>query len=128
MNEGLAHLIGDYVVQSDWMATEKTKRHLPAALHGLTYAACFLPLTRDLRALAVIGGSHYVIDRYRLAKHVTWLKNQAAPRNHRTPRTATGYRESAPDWLAVWLMIIADNTLHMTINHYALRWTKDSTT
>lgn len=125
MNEGLAHLIGDYVVQSDWMANQKTSSHLPAALHGLTYAACFLPLTRDLRALAVIGGSHYLIDRYRLAKHVSWFKNQFAPWAWRPEHTPTGYVREKPDWMAVWLMIITDNTMHMTINHYALKMAKD---
>ncbi|WP_205679869.1 DUF3307 domain-containing protein [Paenarthrobacter ureafaciens] len=29
----LAHLIGDYLIQSDWMASEKTKRWWPAIAH-----------------------------------------------------------------------------------------------
>lgn len=124
MNEALAHLIGDYVVQSDWMATEKTSRHLPAAIHGATYAACFLPLTRDWRALAIIGGTHAVIDRYRLAKHVAWAKNQLAPARYRPPHTATGYSPEKPDWMGVWLMFIIDNTMHLLINHYALKLKK----
>ncbi len=33
---------------------------------------------------------------------------------------ATGYPSATPAWLAVWLLIIADNTLHLLINHYAL--------
>lgn len=121
MNEGLAHLLGDYVVQSDWMATQKTTSTLPGILHGASYAACFLPLTRSVRALAVIGGTHYVIDRYRLARHLQWFTNQFAPQEFRPGHTSTGIRESAPDWLAVWLLFITDNTMHMTINHYALR-------
>lgn len=124
----LAHLLGDYVLQSDWMAQEKTTAHLPAAAHAATYAACFLPLTRDPRALAVIAGSHFVIDRWRLARHVIWVKNQAAPRRHRYPwhdNNATGYQANRPDWLAVWLMIAADNTLHLLINRWAIaRWTR----
>lgn len=121
MNEGLAHLVGDYVIQSDWMARAKTSSHIPAALHGATYAACFLPLTRDPRALAIIGGTHYLIDRYRLAKHVTWLKNQVAPKGERPGHTATGYRGDMPDFMSVWLLIIADNVMHLAINHYTLR-------
>lgn len=121
MNEGLAHLLGDYVVQSDWMATEKTKQGLPAAAHAVTYAACFLPLTRDPRALGVIGGTHYLIDRYRLARHLQWFTSQFAPKEHRPGHTPTGLRADAPDWLAVWLLFITDNTVHMLINHHALR-------
>ena len=31
------HAIGDYVLQSDWMATEKTKRSIPALAHAVVY-------------------------------------------------------------------------------------------
>jgi Protein of unknown function (DUF3307) len=140
---GAAHLLGDYVVQSDWMANEKTKAHLPAALHAATYTACFLPLTQSPRALAVIGATHFVIDRWRLARHLVWAKNQLAPADYRYPwshGSGTGYHAEIepylhednpegcvaigkPAWMAVWLMIIADNTAHITINSWALsRW------
>ncbi len=32
-----AQLVGDYILQSHWMATEKTKRSAAAALHAITY-------------------------------------------------------------------------------------------
>lgn len=121
MTEFLAHAVGDYVVQSDWMANEKTRRSGPAAAHAVSYAACFLPLTRSPYALAVIGGSHFVIDRWRLARHVCWAKNQLAPAASRPGHTSTGYGADRPDWLAVWLMIIADNTMHLLINRWTLR-------
>ena len=41
----VAHAVGDYILQSDWMANEKTKRSLAAAVHALTYALPFLLLT-----------------------------------------------------------------------------------
>ena len=34
----------------------------------------------------------------------------------------TGYAPDVPPWLAVWLLIAADNTLHLTINFLALRY------
>lgn len=120
MREALAHLVGDYVAQSHWMATRKTSENLPALAHAATYTACFLPLTRDWRRLAVIGGSHYLIDRYRLARHVSWAKNQVGPRASRAGHTTTGYPDETPDWLKFWLMIITDNTMHLLINHVAL--------
>lgn len=116
----LAHLWGDYVIQSDWIATSKTIRSVPALVHAASYTACFLPLTRSWKALAVIGGTHYFIDRYRLAKHVTWAKNQIAPAGARPGHTVTGYAETKPNWLTFWLLIIADNTIHLTINQIAL--------
>jgi len=34
----------------------------------------------------------------------------------------TGYPESMPTWLATWLSIIADNTLHLTLNYLAIKF------
>ena len=118
----LAHLAGDYLLQSHWMATCKTQRWWPAIAHGITYTLPYLLVTQSVAALAVICGTHIVIDRYRLARHVVWLKNQAAPRSMRPAHTATGYAEDVPPWLAVWLLIIADNTLHLIINAAAVVW------
>lgn len=111
----VAHLVGDYLLQSHWMATEKTKRSVAAALHAVTYAIPFLLISRNLAALGFIIASHFAIDRWRLARFVVWLKNGA-----RGPVTATGYPDDVPPWLAVWLLIIADNTLHLLCNSTAL--------
>lgn len=121
----VAHLVGDYVLQSDWMATEKTTSWAPALAHAASYTAPFLALTRSPRALLTIAGTHAVIDRYRLARHLCWAKNLAAPTRHRHPWaecSATGYHESHPPWLAFWLMIAADNTAHLLIDAAAVRW------
>ncbi|WP_422744305.1 DUF3307 domain-containing protein [Micromonospora sp. WMMD754] len=120
----LAHLVGDYVIQSHWMACEKTKRWWPAVAHGITYTLPYLLVTRSPWALLVIGGTHIVVDRYRLARHVVWVKNQFAPRGQYRPveRTSTGYPLDTPPWMAVWLMIVADNTLHLAINAAAVMW------
>jgi hypothetical protein len=117
----MAHLVGDYVLQSHWMAVEKTRAHGPAAAHALTYALPFLVLTRSPARLAVIAGSHFVLDRWRLARHVVWAKNQVAPAAYRPPHTATGYGDDVPPWLATWLLIVADNALHGLCNAAALR-------
>jgi Protein of unknown function (DUF3307) len=123
MKRLLAHMWGDYVLQSDWMALNKTIKNGPAAAHAITYAACFLPLTRNWKPLAVIGGTHFVIDRWRLAKHLTWAKNQIGPVDIRPGHTATGYPDTKPIWMSTWLLIIADNAVHMLINEWALdRW------
>lgn len=111
----VAHLVGDYVLQSHWMATEKTKQHFAAAVHALIYTLPFVLITRSLAALAVICGTHFLIDRYRLARFVVWAKNGPW-----LPCTATGYQDDVPAWLAVWLLIWADNTLHIIINGVAI--------
>jgi len=133
------------------MATEKTKRWWPAILHAVAYGMPFLAVTRSPAALAVIVGTHAVIDRYRLARVVVWLKNFLAPVRRELvaesairgqavyahyPRvwryrstnpqwkecSATGYPKETPAFMAVWLLILADNIIHMLINVAAVVW------
>jgi hypothetical protein len=118
----LAHAVGDYLLQTDWMAQEKTKRWPPAIVHGLVYTLPFLLITTSPWALLVIGGTHMVIDRYRLAKHVVWFKNQLQPKQWRPGHTATGMKEETPDWLAYWLLFIQDNIIHILINVLAVMY------
>mgnify|MGYP007100057397 CR=1 FL=1 len=124
-NQLIAHAVGDYVLQSDWMATEKTKRSTAAAVHALSYGLPFLLLDPSLGAIAVIVVTHFFIDRFRLARFVVFGKNFFAPRScwpTWTDCNATGYPSARPPWLAVWLLIAADNVLHVLINALALRF------
>jgi len=127
----LAHGWGDYIVQTDHMAVEKTKRWLPAIAHAATYTLSFVPLVlltggtplAQGAAVAVIGGTHAVIDRYRLARHVIWAKNWLG--GTRVPWhecQATGFAPDRPVWLTTWLMIIVDNIIHVTINTTTIVW------
>jgi hypothetical protein len=141
----VAHLVGDYLLQSDWMAQQKTASSWPAAAHALTYGLPFA-LFVSWPALLFIVGTHFVIDRWRLARYVVWAKNFLAPRwldsgrmttewcgsgipgnvplmarNHPwADCSATGYHKDRPPWLAVWLLIIADNTMHLAMNAVAV--------
>lgn len=148
----LAHAVGDYILQSHWMATYKTKQHFAAGVHAFCYSIPFLFLQPSLFALAVIIGTHFLIDRYRLARYLVWAKNHLAPFDtfetvlvpsmhdaaglggyvtqikidqHWKPWeecSATGYSKDVPAWLSVWLLIIADNILHVLINGLAIRY------
>ena len=150
MTQLICHLFGDYVFQSDWMAREKTKHWWPCLCHAALYSAGFLFLRPSWKALAVIAVTHYFIDRYRLARYVAWAKNwMGAVRpvyvnnagdnlsftdTGKRARSweasnlpfaacsATGYPPEVPPWMAVWLMIACDNTMHLFINYLALRF------
>jgi len=106
----LLHLIGDYILQNHWMAVNKVKRWIPAVIHVTLYTIPFLLITSSATALFIIWSTHLLIDRFRLAKYipilVNWNKN--------------GYPEGTPVWLSTWIIIIIDNTLHLTINYMAL--------
>lgn len=148
----VVHAIGDYLLQSDWMADQKTKRHVAAFAHALAYSLPFLLFRPSIAAWLVIFGTHFLIDRYRLARYVVFAKNYLAPRveveveytlatvpaggkelydetNHIrrwwhpwNECSGTGYHKERPVWLAVWLMIFADNIIHVAINGMALRY------
>ena len=144
MEQLILHLFGDYVTQSDWMASRKTTDSVAAAAHAIVYSLPFLFLGPSPLAFAVILSTHFLIDRFRLARYVCYAKNYLAPAwtmeyrwvsetdtYVREPKhwwyrwvdcETTGYHKSRPDWLAVWLLIAADNTLHLAINHLALRF------
>lgn len=137
MTQLILHLIGDYVTQSDWMAQNKTKSTWAAFCHATVYSLPFLAIS-SLNAWLVIWGTHLLIDRFRLARYVVWFKNrwlQPRPEHFEFPARheweerwswnncqATGYPSDAPPWLSVWLMIAADNTLHLAINAAAIAW------
>jgi hypothetical protein len=123
MEQLLLHLIGDYITQSDWMAREKTKQKRAAFVHAMVYSLPFVLLTDSVWALWIIAFTHYLIDHYRLARYVVFAKNWMTDRSLKwADCAATGYPKDAPPWLAFWLLIIADNTLHLCINYAALRW------
>jgi hypothetical protein len=120
----ITHLIGDYILQTDAMANRKTKNSLWALAHVLTYGIPFLILNPSYGALGVIVITHFFIDRFRLARYVIAAKNSVTDWGNARAFFAspTGYLETTPPWMAVWLLIIADNTLHVAINAAALTW------
>ncbi len=123
MEQLFAHLVGDYVLQSDWMAQNKTKRMSVALIHALAYTAPFLLLTQNVIAVLVICLTHAVIDRYRLARYVVWIKEWLSPiRPRPLAECPLGYDPEKPPWLSTWLLILTDNTMHLIINYAALRW------
>lgn len=105
----LAHLVGDYVLQTDHMAQRKTQAWGPAVAHAATYTAPFVLLTRNWKALAVIGGTHLLLDHYRPLPRIIALKNRVL--------SPAGYSSGE---LPFWLHIVIDNTVHLVINEVAL--------
>lgn len=137
----LCHFLGDYVLQSRWMASEKTRSHVPALAHVLTYGLIFwVALHPSALALAIIVGTHFAIDRWRLARFVVWAASYLSPPRIRdTPNphcdtwevvwpwvrpwsecSRTGSPPEVPDHIAFWVMVIVDNALHLACNTLAL--------
>lgn len=146
MEQLLCHIFGDYCLQSDYLALNKSKRSFPCLVHVLIYTSIFLLLTTSWKALLVIGGTHFIIDRFPIiVKKLIWWKNHF-PLMKYPPYdmcSTTGYYDDSPynpwipaDWqredkrygqprlffITMWLYIITDNFLHLTINYFALKY------
>lgn len=120
----ILHLIGDYVTQTDRMANEKVKDIRMALLHAFIYSVPFyIFIDMSIVAFLTIFLTHAVIDRYRVVKYIIFARNRLHDKTLRWEDcSATGYHKDKPIWLTVWLMIIADNTLHLTINYLAIAY------
>jgi len=119
----LAHAVGDYVLQSDWMANNKTSKSLAALAHALTYTLPFLLITLQPMALLVIAGTHFLIDRFRLARYVIWVRNIPWPGSRPWAECRkNGFSEGLPPYLSTWLLIIVDNVMHVVLNGVAITY------
>jgi hypothetical protein len=95
----IGHMIGDYLLQNDWMAERKLRSSWVCALHaGLwTLAVCVCGSIESAAAWAWLLGSHWAIDRFQLAgKSMDYL----GKRNFKSQ-------------MAPWSIIIVDNTWHL---------------
>lgn len=115
MEQLIAHLIGDFWLQNDWMAVNKKKVFPIAILHSMIYTIPFILITRSILALAVICITHAIIDGTEIVKRLNQVKNGYY-------LTDDGYKASRPDHIRHWLLIFQDNTLHLLINFLAITY------
>ena len=69
MHPFLAHLIGDFILQNDWMATNKKRSSFVCAVHTLVYLVPFLVSHLQWWQITLIGIEHFVQDR---SEFVLW--------------------------------------------------------
>ena len=93
-----AHLIGDYLIQTDWMAAGKKRSSWICSVHVLTYLVPFLFCGLEWWQLALIGVEHFAQDRTGI---VVWLMK------------AKGSAAFATGPCSPWSIIVTDNVLHI---------------
>lgn len=118
----MAHFVGDYWLQSDWMAIEKGKSLWVAGLHGAVYVLPHALVVSSPVALLVIGGTHALIDHYSVGSFMCFWHNRLSP-------CARWQKEDDVDWtgmstsrpLAITFLVYVamDNSLHLIINGLA---------
>lgn len=93
-----AHLIGDYLLQNDWMALNKKNNSRICAIHVLSYMIPFTFYGFEWWQLSLIGIQHFLQDR---TNFVVWLMK------------AKGSEKFATGPCSPWSIIVTDNIIHI---------------
>jgi hypothetical protein len=93
-----AHLVGDYLLQNDWMALNKKQSSWHCFVHVLVYMVPFLFTGLLWWQIVLIGVQHYLQDR---TQFVVWLMR------------IKGSEKFADGPCAPWSIIVTDNILHI---------------
>ncbi len=94
----IAHLIGDFLFQNDWMANGKRESSWICTVHVAAYMVPFLFIGLQWWQLGLIASQHWGQDR---TKIVVWYLKVCGK----------GELTTAP--LAPWSIIITDNICHL---------------
>ena len=98
MNPYLAHMIGDYILQNDYISFGKKKSSWICLLHILLYLLPFCFCQLSMGQLVLIGVQHFVQDRWNF---VVWFMK------------VKGCDEFLKPPCAPWSVIVTDNTFHL---------------
>lgn len=93
-----AHLIGDYLLQDDWMALNKKKSSWACFVHVAAYLIPFYFTDLLFWQIALIGLQHFLQDR---TQFVVWLMK------------IKGSEQFGSGPCSPWSVIVTDNILHI---------------
>ena len=105
----IGHLVGDYLLQNDFLAQEKKRDSFVCALHCFTYTVSVLAFSGwwqakigwELVAMAIFI-PHFLIDRWGF---VPWYMRKIGQEKFMGPP------------LGPWSIIVVDNVLHLVCLH-----------
>lgn len=97
----IGHLVGDYLLQNDWMALNKKKRSFPCIVHCVlwTAAVCAFSGWYSVPIISALFLTHFIQDRTNIV--LFWMT-----RINRQPQFAVP--PCAP-----WSIIVVDNVWHI---------------
>jgi hypothetical protein len=93
-----AHLIGDYLLQNDWMAKGKKNFWWIAVIHVICYMIPFIFTGTSFLQFLLIAAQHLIQDK---TNFIIWLMN------------IKGSAKFAEPPMAPWSIIITDNIIHI---------------
>lgn len=93
-----AHLIGDFILQNDWITEHKKNCSFRCAIHVFLYMTPFLFCKFEIWQLVAIAVQHFAFDRFDIAKRFLYLKGSVKFTN----------KPYFP-----WSVILIDNIFHI---------------
>jgi len=102
----MGHLVGDYLLQNDWLAKNKKTSSFACFLHCWIYTltvGIFAWGSLGTYSLCIILATHFLIDRG------VWLK---------TVLRVTGKKAFLEPPMFPWSYIIVDNILHLLVLYF----------
>jgi hypothetical protein len=96
----LGHMVGDYILQIDWMAENKKNNNIACLVHSLAWTTSVLFFTGwwGWLPFLILFGFHFLQDRTRFVNF--WMN-------------LVGQRNFAAGPYSPWSMVIIDNTFHL---------------
>lgn len=94
----VAHLVGDFLLQDDWMAQNKKRSSFACTVHVVVYMLPFLLLGLSWWQLTLIAIQHWAQDR---SGFVMWYMKVA------------GKSDFAEPPFAPWSIFVVDATFHL---------------
>jgi hypothetical protein len=125
----MGHLTGDFLLQSKWMALNKSGSSFKCAVHCLIYtlavSATTYPIIRGWEWSLFIFVSHFPIDRWSLAdKWLDLINGRSLPDFIKNGKSSIpkeldfeNYHALRAGFTAV-VYTVADNTMHLLIMYY----------
>lgn len=120
----LGHLAGDYLLQNQWIAMNKSKNTwigwLSALIHCIlyTFAVCLFMWNFDPIWIVVVFLTHFPIDKFMLAeKYLHFIKGKSMNdyvEKHNNLRTKDGYDMLEGGFTSL-VYTITDNTMHLIL-------------
>lgn len=100
----ILHFIGDYIVQTRWMATNKSSKTKALAVHATVYGLCLLPIS--FLYAVVNAGVHGLVDGITSrATKECWAQSK---NKNKSPR-----QRAIAEWMT-FLVMGLDQLIHIT--------------
>ena len=127
----LGHLVGDYLLQNNWMALGKTKSGWICVAHCAVYVVSMTvitwPIIHGLQWSLFIYATHYPIDRLSLAeKWMTLIRSRSCREYMETGRSRIGGAINASEALqggfTAFVYVVNDNAMHLLLMYYGAKY------